>query len=206
MTAPAEGLAPAEPRAEQAVVARAAAGDSLAFEELVRRYAGRLHAVLLRLGLDESEAQDVAQETFLRAWRALPRFEARAQFFTWLYRIGFNEAHRRLARRPAPGALASTTDEPVDDLADERPGPAAQAQHGELRAALLAAIERLPLEMRAPVVLRDIEGLSTQEAAAVLELKEAAFKSRLHRGRMRVRADLEPLLADRTAHHPSPVA
>lgn len=193
----ARGTVGGVPTSEPALVARAAARDDLAFEELVRRHAGRLHAVLLQLGLDDSEAQDVAQETFLRAWRALPRFEARSQFITWLYRIGFNEAQRRLARRPAPGTVTSTTDHPVEDLPDDRPDPAAQAQHGELRRALLAAIARLPLDMRAPVVLRDIEGLSTQEAAAVLDLKEAAFKSRLHRGRMRVREDLEPLLIER---------
>lgn len=88
--------------------------------------------------------------------------------------------------------MVSTTQNPVDDIADVRPGPATEAQHGELREALIAAIERLPLDMRAAVVLRDIEGLSTQEAASVLQLKQAAFKSRLHRGRMCVREDVEP--------------
>ncbi len=196
-----EGRTPVSPAstAERALVARAASGDSLAFEELVRLHADRLHAVLRRFGLDESEAQDVAQETFLRAWRALPRYEARAQFFTWLYRIGFNEAQRRLGKRPKPGVVTSTTDHPVDNVADERPGPAATAQRSELRESLLRAISRLPLDMRAAVVLRDVEGLSTQEAATVLGLGEAAFKSRLHRGRMRVREDVEPYLLERAA-------
>lgn len=189
------GGPPPSPGADEAaLVGRAAEGDRLAFEELVHGHADRLHAVLRRLGLDEGEAQDVAQETFLRAWRALPGFQARAQFFTWLYRIGYNEAQRRLARRPPAGVLTPAEQDPVEGVSDERPGPDVATQHKELRGALLAAIERLPFDMRAAVVLRDIEGLSTREAASVLDVDEAALKSRLHRGRMRVRAEVEPHL------------
>jgi RNA polymerase sigma-70 factor (ECF subfamily) len=180
---------------EEALVARAAEGDMAAFEELVMRNADRLFASLRRFGLDDAEAQEVAQETFLRAWRALPRFERRSRFFTWLYRIGFNEAQRRLARRPAAGAVVSTEERPLDELADRRPGPTEQAEREELRAALRRALAELPLDLRAPVVLRDIEGLSTREAAAVLDLGEPAFKSRLHRGRMALRSLLTPWVA-----------
>jgi RNA polymerase sigma-70 factor (ECF subfamily) len=177
---------------EDTLVARAAAGDMAAFEELVMRNADRLFASLRRFGLDDAEAQEVAQETFLRAWRSLPRFESRSRFFTWLYRIGFNEAQRRLARRPAAGVVVSTEERPVDELADGRPGPTEQAEREELRAALRRALGELPVDLRAPVVLRDIEGLSTREAAAVLDLGEPAFKSRLHRGRMALRSLLTP--------------
>lgn len=172
---------------DQLLVRRARDGDMSAFEELVMRYADRLYVALRRFGLDDSEAQEVAQETFLRAWRSLKRFEGRSQFFTWLYRIGFNEAHRRLARRPRPGAVVSTEQRPVDDLVDAGSGPAARAEQGELRATLAEALRELPPALRAPVVLRDVEGLSTHEAASALELEEAAFKSRLHRGRMALR-------------------
>jgi RNA polymerase sigma-70 factor (ECF subfamily) len=172
---------------DEILVSRARGGDISAFEDLVLRHADRLYAALRRFGLDDGEAQEVAQETFLKAWRSLKRFEGRSQFFTWLYRIGFNEAHRRLARRPAAGAVVSTEQRPVDDLADVRPGPAARAEHDELRAALADALRELPPALRAPVVLRDVEGLSTHEAASVLDLEEAAFKSRLHRGRMALR-------------------
>jgi RNA polymerase sigma-70 factor, ECF subfamily len=180
---------------EDTLVERAAGGDMAAFEELVLRHADRLFASLRRFGLDDAEAQEVAQETFLRAWRSLPRFERRSRFFTWLYRIGFNEAQRRLARRPAAGAIISTEQRPVDELPDRRPGPAEYAESGELRAGLERALSELPIDLRAPVVLRDIEGLSTTEAASVVDLGEPAFKSRLHRGRMALRTLLTPWLA-----------
>ncbi len=180
---------------DQALTERAAGGDKAAFEELVMRHADRLFASLRRFGLDDAEAQEVAQETFLRAWRSLPRFEGRAQFFTWLYRIGFNEAQRRLARRPAADSVVSTDEQPVEGQQDERPGPAAKAESEELRAVLVRALGELPIDLRAPVIMRDIEGLSTQEAASVLHLGESAFKSRLHRGRMALRSLLAPLMA-----------
>jgi RNA polymerase sigma-70 factor (ECF subfamily) len=180
---------------EDTLVERAAGGDMAAFEELLMRHADRLFASLRRFGLDDAEAQEVAQDTFLRAWRSLPRFERRSRFFTWLYRIGFNEAQRRLARRPARGAVVSTEEQPLDELADDRAGPAEQAENQELRTALERALGELPVDLRAPVVLRDIEGLSTRDAASVLDLGEPAFKSRLHRGRMALRTLLTPWLA-----------
>lgn len=169
------------------LVARAREGDMEAFEALVMRHADRLYATLRRFGLDDDEAQDVAQETFVRAWRSLSKFEGRSQFFTWLYRIGFNEAHRRLGRRRPAGSVVSTEVQPIDELVDERHEPAASAEQRELRGALAKALGELPPNLRAPVVLRDVEGLSTEEAASVLELGEAAFKSRLHRGRLALR-------------------
>ena len=173
---------------EATLVRRAAAGDMAAFEELVMRHADRLYAALRRFGLDDTEAQDVAQETFVRAWSALERFEGRSRFYTWLYRIAFNEAHRRLGRRRPVGSLVSIEDSGVGDLADDAAGPAALAEQHELRVALSEALSELPPALRVPVVLRDVEGLSTEEAASVLDVGEAAFKSRLHRGRLALRA------------------
>ncbi len=170
------------------LVRRAAEGDMAAFEELVMRHADRLYGALRSFGLDDGEAQEVAQETFIRAWRSLGRFEGRSQFFTWLYRIGFNEAQRRIGRRGPPGSLISIDESRAGELPDQGPDPAARAEQSEFLIALGAALRELPIELRAPVVLRDVEGLSTGEAASVLELREAAFKSRLHRGRMALRA------------------
>jgi RNA polymerase sigma-70 factor, ECF subfamily len=193
MTSPAEQ--PAIDDQDAALVRRAREGDIKAFEELVMRHADGVYVVLRRFGLNGDEAHDVAQETFLRAWRGLPRFEGRARFFTWLYRIAFNEAQRRLSKRPPAGAVVSAEERPLDDLADDAPGPDDQFEREELRAALAAALRELPVALRAPVVLRDVEGLSTREAASVLDLGEAAFKSRLHRGRMALRALLGPRLS-----------
>jgi len=170
---------------DRALVARARAGDRLAFEELVRLHAGRLHAVVRRLVDDPHEADEVTQEAFLRAWRAIGTFKGDSQFFTWLYRIGVNEAHRRTARRTT--AITSLEDQLVEP-ADSRPGPAAQFERSDLRAALEKAVRGLRPDYRAPLVLRDIEGLTTTEAASILGLGEAAFKSRLHRARLAVRA------------------
>ena len=167
-----------------ALVARARAGDLLAFEGLVRLYADRLHAVVRRLVDNQDEAEEVTQEAFLRAWRGIATFKGDSQFFTWLYRIGVNEAHRRTSHRRAPVA---SLEEQLIEPADTRPEPPRRLEQYDLRHALERAVQGLKPDQRAPLVLRDIEGLSTAEAAAILDLGEAAFKSRLHRARLAVR-------------------
>ena len=168
------------------LVIRARGGDRSAFEELVRRHADRLHAVVVRLVDDDHDAQEVTQEAFLRAWRAMPKFKGDAQFFTWLYRIGVNEANRRLAlgaRGPGQDSLHEIAHEPHD----RRPGPARTTEQRDLARALEQAVRALHPDHRTALVLRDIEGLSTTQAAEIMDLGEAAFKSRLHRARMTVR-------------------
>jgi RNA polymerase sigma-70 factor (ECF subfamily) len=138
----------------------------------------------------------VAQEVFLRAWRGLGRFQERAQFSTWLYRIAFNEAQRRLSRRGPPAAQPEPErPDPVTEVPEPaQRSPEARALDREFEAVLDRALDELPADHRAAVVLRDIEGLSTAEAAVVIGVGEAAFKSRLHRGRMELRRLLEPYL------------
>lgn len=184
------------PTSEHELLRRAQGGDEDAFAELVAMHADRVYGTLRRFGLDPTEADEVAQEVFLRAWRGLPRFEQRAQFSTWLYRIAFNEAQRRLSRRPArrvePGV---DRDDPIVALAESPTlGPEAQALDREFTRTLERALGQLPDDWRMAVVLRDIDGLSTREAAEIVGVREAAFKSRLHRGRMQLRALLEPYL------------
>lgn len=174
-----------------ALVARAQAGARDAFEELVHRHAARLYAVLRRLGLSGEAAEEVTQEVFLRAWRGIGGFKGEAQFGTWLYRIGFNEAKRRLRREPARARLGSLDEEGAVEPPDLREEPHLRLAQRETRAALATAVRALPLRYRAPLILRDIEGLSTAEAAAILGLSEAAFKSRLHRARSAVRDALD---------------
>lgn len=175
---------------EELLVDRAKAGDRDAFEELVRMNADRLHAVVLGFMADADAAQEVTQEAFLRAWRGIGRFKGNSRFFTWLYRIGINEAKRHAAREPAVPP-ASLDDEPIPEAPDWSEAPETKLEQGDLRSTLERSIRALPLDYRAPVILRDVEGLSTHEAAEIMELSEAAFKSRLHRGRLAVRRSLD---------------
>ncbi|MGH2985851.1 MAG: RNA polymerase sigma factor [Solirubrobacterales bacterium] len=183
-------MRPAASEPEAALVERARGGDRPAFEELVRRHADHLYAVVVRFVADGGEAEEVTQEAFLRAWRSIGRFEGRSRFFTWLYRIGINEAKRRAARRP-PATVVSLDDEPIPEAPDWSEAPETRMRQHDLRRVLEDAIRALPIEYRAPLILRDVEGLSTEEAAEVTELGEAAFKSRLHRGRLAVRRALD---------------
>lgn len=176
---------------DAALLSQARDGDLEAFAEIVRRYEHRVRAVLFRLLEDDRDVEEATQDTFVQAWRNLDRFRGDAAVFTWLYRIAVNEALARLRRK-----RVQTTD--IDDLAEtaplaagaaDEPHPAAEA--AELHAFLAACIQALPPDYRAPLVLRDVIGLSNQEVADVLELSVAAAKSRIHRARMQVRAQLD---------------
>jgi len=173
---------------EASLLARAQAGDVSAFERLSSAYADRLFMLLLRLLGDRSEAEDVAQEVMLRAWRGIARFQGQSSYFTWLYRIAVNEANRALekkARRPAAVSIgAQELQLPASPAYD----PSRQAENSELRRVLGQALAELPPALRTAIVLRDVEGLSTQEAAEIAGVSQAAFKSRLHQARLRVRA------------------
>jgi RNA polymerase sigma-70 factor (ECF subfamily) len=176
------------PATEAELIARAQAGDVAAFEQLSGAYADRLFMLLLRLLGDRGEAEDVAQEVMLRAWRGIDHFRGRSSYFTWLYRIAVNEANRALekqARRPVGVSLGPDELQLPAPAADE---PSRQAEASELRMALGQALAELPPPLRTAIVLRDVEGLSTQEAAEIAGVGEAAFKSRLHQARLRVRA------------------
>jgi RNA polymerase sigma-70 factor (ECF subfamily) len=173
---------------EHELIGRAQAGDVGAFEALTCVHADRLYTVALRFLGDGGEAEDVLQETLLRAWRGIRRFEGRAMVFTWLYRIAVNESNRALERRQRRGANLSVDEQATEVPAPSRDGPASQAERQELREALQLAISQLSVPCRTALVLRDIEGLSTREAAEIAGVGEAAFKSRLHQARLSVRA------------------
>lgn len=169
---------------DAALIASAREGDLDAFAELVRRYEHRVRAVLFRLLDDDRDVEEATQDAFVQAWRNLDRFRGDAAVFTWLYRIAVNEALARLRRK-----RVTTTE--LRDLPETAHGPDASAEAHELHAFLAACIRRLAPEYRAPLILRDLLGLSNQEVADVLELSLAAAKSRIHRARMQIRAELE---------------
>ncbi|MGD9734057.1 MAG: RNA polymerase sigma factor [Solirubrobacterales bacterium] len=181
---------------EQQLVARAKAGEERAFEDLVRAHADRLYAVVVRLLRDRHEAEEVTQEAFLRAWRGIGSFEGNSRFFTWLYRIGINEAKRRVSRNATTFRASSLEEQPGTEPADLSEAPEQTTAQRELQGVLEEAIGALDPDYRAPLVLRDVEGLSTAEAAEAMGLGEAAFKSRLHRARLAVRKAVDGYLGE----------
>ena len=202
MPPPPGGRAPDPAETEASLLARAQAGDVSAFERLSGAYADRLYMLLLRLLGDRSEAEDVAQEVMLRAWRGIARFQGHSSYFTWLYRIGVNEANRALERKGRRPASVSIGADELQLPAPAADDPSRQAENSELRRALAQALGQLPPELRTAIVLRDVEGLSTQEAAEIAGISQAAFKSRLHQARLRVRA----VIGDETLTAASPAA
>jgi RNA polymerase sigma-70 factor (ECF subfamily) len=184
------GSPPTAHTPERELIDRSQAGDVAAFEALAGVHADRLYAVVLRFVGDGCEAEDVLQETLLRAWRGIGRFQGRAMVFTWLYRIAVNESNRALERRVRRRATVPVDEEAVQVPAPRQEGPADQAEQQELREALRLAIAKLSPPYRMALVLRDVEGLSTREAAKIAGIGEAAFKSRLHQARLKVRASV----------------
>ncbi len=169
----------------EALVARAQRGDREAFGALVRIHQHEVFTLALRLVSDPELASDVAQEAFVRAWRALPRFRGEAAFSTWMHRITVNVAwtlrKRRKRLQGSPLDEAGGLPDPNEQRDPERMG-----ENLELRAKLREALGELPRSQRAVVVLKDVEGWSHAEVAAALGISVTAAKVRLHRARRRL--------------------
>lgn len=185
-----------EIEAERALLARIQAGDKSACAECVDQHSAGLYRLALRLVRNEAEAEDVVQETFLSAFRAIDSFEGHSRLSTWLYRIAYNAALMRL-RRSEPAMVS--VDEPVrDDEGNEAPRelfdwcclPEQDFETQEARAALEQAIGELPEKFKAVFVLRELEGLSTDETAEALGISAESVKTRLHRARLWLRERL----------------
>jgi RNA polymerase sigma-70 factor (ECF subfamily) len=176
---------------EQILVRRLKAGDGEAFEELVRTCGGRLLAVARRFLRDEEAARDVVQETFLSAFRAIQGFDGHSQLSTWLHRIAVNAALMRLRvrQRRAEQSIEPMLPAFADDGHHAEPVmswtdcPERALEQQQMRAVVRAAIGELPDSYRTVLLMRDIEGLSTREAADILGISENALKLRLHRAR-----------------------
>lgn len=173
---------------EDELVARAVTGDRGAFSDLVRRHQNGVYTLAVRLTGDREIGADVAQEAFVRAWRAMPSFRGDARFSTWMFRITANTAstHRSRARRNRADSLEQLMVEPQD----EAPTPEREAESVDLGTRLTAALDRLPPSQRMVVVLKDVYGWTHREIAEHLDVSVPATKVRLHRARSALRAQL----------------
>lgn len=189
---------------DEALVRQVLDGDTEAFAELVRRYQDRVFNFSLRFTGNASDAEEIVQEAFLKAYRNLSRFRGDAKFSTWLFQIAknlcinrFHRARRRMAHRqirvdeePAEGEAAPL------QLESEDPSPQEEALRHELRDKLEAAITELDPHYRAALVLRDVEGLDYADIAEVLSVPVGTVKSRIHRARLELQQMLTPFLEE----------
>ena len=181
---------------EMALVQAAKGGDVTAFEELVRRYDRNVFRIAQHITHNREDAEDVVQDAFLKAYENQNQFQGQSKFYTWLVRIAVNEALMKL-RRIKPGRTVSLDEEvkTEDDslpreVADWSPNPEQQYNQAELKDILSRTIQGLPMSFRTVFVLRDVEGLSTEETAEALDLSVPAVKSRLLRARLQLRERL----------------
>ena len=181
---------------EHLLVTAAKAGDAAAFEELVNRYEKKIFRLTMNITRNREDAEDAMQDAFMKAYSHLDRFQEDSRFYTWLVRIAANEALMRLRkRRPNQFSL----DEPIENeddfvpqqIEDWGPSPEQRFAQTEMRDILRGVIEDLPHDFRIVFLLRDVEGLSTEETAAAVGISEAAVKSRLLRARLKLRKKLD---------------
>ena len=181
---------------ERELIDRMQAGDASAVADLSAVYGARIHQLAFRYMKNWEDAEEVAQDVLMKVFRKIDAFRGDAALSSWIYRITFNTAMSRLRtgrtsraaeqQRPEPAAAGSVQPEPADwsTLADDH------VLRREMREQLIAALTTLPEVYRTPVVLRDIQGLSTEEASELLHVKPQTLKSRLHRGRLILREAL----------------
>jgi RNA polymerase sigma-70 factor (ECF subfamily) len=177
---------------DEAIVERIRAGETGLYELLMRRYNQRLYRVARSVLGDDAEAEDVMQEAYVRAYEHLGQFAGRSKFATWLTKIAVYEALARRRRRSRTGELDMMHSEHSDDrtFASGERDPERQVLDGELRRKLDEAMDKLPQQYRTVVVMRDVEQMSTSEAAAALGISALAVKIRLHRARAALRRTL----------------
>jgi RNA polymerase sigma-70 factor (ECF subfamily) len=189
-----------EREVDQLLVERAQRGDKRAFELLVEKYQHKLARLVSRLVRDPGEAEDVAQEAFIKAYRALPSFRGDSAFYTWLYRIGINTAKNFLV---ATGRRAPTSTEVDAEEAEGYEGseqlhdintPESLLLSKEIGATVNAAIEALPEELRSAIQLRELEGMSYEEIAKLMDCPIGTVRSRIFRAREAIADKLKPLL------------
>jgi len=195
-----------EPFSDLALMERIRTGDKSACAQCIEHYAPGVYRLALRLTQNETDAEDVVQETFLQAFKAIDTFESRAGLNTWLYRITYNTVMMR--QRQAQPSVS------IDETLQEEAGlpipeqffdwcclPEQDFQTEEARAELERAIRELPETLRAVFVLRELEGLSTQACAEALQVSPEVVKQRLHRARLWLRERLSAYFSERVTNH-----
>ena len=188
------------------LVERAVAGDHKAFELLVIKYQRRIQRLIGRMVRDVDLVEDIAQETFIRAYRALAQFRGDAQFYTWLYRIAVNTAKKflmDLKRNPTVSENSFKSDDddetsPVENELTSSETPDAVLASKEIAQIINAALEALPEELRQAITLREIEGLSYEEISEVMNCPIGTVRSRIFRAREAISLKVKPLLENQS--------
>ena len=189
-----------ERQIDQELVERAQQGDTKAFEMLVVKYNRRLGRLLSRFIKDEHEVNDVVQESFIKAYRALPNFRGDSAFYTWLYRISINTAKNFLAnnnKRPIMASEITNGDGEVMDVVEQVADnltPEAELMNKQILQTVESAVAKLPGDLRRAITLREMDGLSYEEIAEVMQCPIGTVRSRIFRAREVIAADLRPLL------------
>ncbi len=185
---------------DQQLVARAQRGDKRAYELLVMKYQRKLGRLLSRWVRDPAEVEDVTQEAFIKAYRALPSFRGESAFYTWLYRIAINTAKNYLValgrRAPTTTGFDNEEAEGFEDAEQLRDGstPESELQGKQIAAVVNKAMDALPEDLRTAITLREIEGLSYDEIANVMNCPIGTVRSRIFRAREAIATELRPLL------------
>ncbi len=185
---------------DQELVERAQKGDKRAFELLVLKYQRKLARLLSRMVRDPAEIEDITQESFIKAYRALPQFRGESAFYTWLYRIAVNTAKNYLVARgrraPTTTGFSSEEAEGFEDaeLLRDIATPDAELQTKQIANAVNKAVEALPEELRTAITLREIEGLSYEEIAQMMDCPIGTVRSRIFRAREAIAEKIRPML------------
>ena len=183
-------------RDESLLISEAKAGNYAAFEELVNRYEKKIYRLGMNITGNREDAEDVLQEAFLKAFEHLPEFREDSRFYTWIVRIAVNEALMKLRKRrtsrevPMEDSSDENGEVLVREFADWKPNPEQVYARAELEEILQGGVKALPEGFRTVFYLRDVEGLSTEETADLLNLSVSAVKARLFRARLRLREEL----------------
>lgn len=203
---PDDSPVPSPPNSDTQLVQRTLAGDSRAFDLLVLKYQRRVERLIGRMVRDVDLVQDIAQETFIRAYRALAQFRGDAQFYTWLYRIAVNTAKKQLMElkrdplvfqsqfKSAEEDETSGSERELTQSATDTETPDAVLASKEIAEAVNAAMEALPEELRMAITLREIEGMSYEEIAQALDCPIGTVRSRIFRAREAISARIKPML------------